>query len=796
MAIKKSTLPVIPIRGFVIFPKTVFHFDVARKKSKNAVLKAVAYDGLIFLAAQKNDMIEEPKESDVNPFGVVAKIKQLLKLPDGCLRILVEGVSRGKLNSSFVNDDLYEGEVTYKNSSDRDLSVEEYSAFLSQIHYLINEYIEYNPKLGNESFLKELPETNPSEFCDTIASNLLRDNGAKQEILEITNVKKRILKLIDIMAKEVKILDVESIIAAKVKHQMDEHNQEYYLREQLKAIREELGDDKDDEISEIREKIESAPLPEEVYNKALKELKIFEKLSPSSPESNISRNYLDLICSLPWDTYTEESDNLDDARRILDRDHYGMCKVKKRVIEQLAVINRTKSPCGSILCLLGAPGVGKTSIAKSIAEATGREYVRISLGGMKDESELRGHRKTYVGAMPGRIVNALKQAKSSNPLILLDEIDKIGSDYKGDPSSALLEILDSEQNVSFRDNYLELGLDLSKVLFIATANDISTIPSPLHDRLEILELSSYTADEKFNIAKKHLIPKQLSKHSLDKKLLKISDNAIKEIIDSYTREGGVRKLEREIAAICRKCVVALSEGKKSVSVTERNLIDFLGAKRYTESPLSPSPIIGLANGLAWTQVGGEMLQCEAVVLDGSGKVQVTGKLGDVMKESVQAAISFVRSISHKLDIEADFYEKKDIHIHFPEGAVPKDGPSAGITVATAVASALSQIPVRSDIAMTGEISLRGRVLPIGGLKEKVLAAYRIGIRDIIIPKGNVKDIEEIPEEVKSCMAFHPVENCNEVLDLSLCFNKDKIKNTETSAKLCKERSIVHEYSQC
>lgn len=796
MAIKKSTLPVIPVRGFVIFPKTVFHFDVARKKSKNAVLKAVAYDGLIFLAAQKNDMIEEPTESDVNQFGVVAKIKQLLKLPDGCIRILVEGVSRGKLNSSFVNDDLYEGEVTHKNSSDRDLSVEEYSAFLGQIHYLINEYIEYNPKLGAENFLKELPETNPSEFCDAIASNLLRDNADKQQILEIINVKKRLLKLIDIMAKEVKILDVESIISAKVKHQMDEHNHEYYLREQLRAIREELGDDKDDEISEFRERIESAPLPEEVYNKALKELKIFEKLSPASPESNISRNYLDLICSLPWDTFTEENDNLDDARRILERDHYGMDKVKKRVIEQLAVINRSKNSAGSILCLLGAPGVGKTSIAKSIAEATGRKYARISLGGMKDESELRGHRKTYVGAMPGRIVNALKQAKTSNPLILLDEIDKIGSDYKGDPSSALLEILDSEQNVSFRDNYLELGLDLSKVLFIATANDISTIPSPLHDRLEILELSSYTAEEKFNIAKKHLIPKQLSKHALDKKLLKISDKAIKKIIDSYTREGGVRKLEREIAAICRKCVVALSEGKKSVSVTEKNLVNFLGAKRYTQSSLSHSPAIGLVNGLAWTQVGGEMLQCEAVVLDGSGKTQITGKLGDVMKESVQAAISFIRSISHKLDLESDFYEKKDIHIHFPEGAVPKDGPSAGITVATAVASALSQIPVRSDIAMTGEISLRGRVLPIGGLKEKALAAYRMGIRDIIIPKGNLKDIEEIPEEVRNCITFHPVENCSEVLDLSLCFKKSKNKKPETSANLYKERSVVHEYSQC
>lgn len=796
MATKKAVLPIIPVRGFVIFPKTVFHFDVAREKSKNAVLKSVSSDGLIFLATQKNDMIEEPKESDVNAFGVIAKIKQLLKLPDGCLRILVEGESRGKLNGSFVKEMLYEGEVTYKNSSVGDLSVEEYSAFINQIHYLINDYIEFNPKLRSETFLKELPEDNPSEYCDTLASNLLRDNDDKQELLETTNVKKRLLKLINVMTKEVKILDVESIIAAKVRQQMDEHNHEYYLREQLKAIHEELGDERDDELWELKQRIESAPLPEEVYNKALRELRIFEKLSPTSPESNISRNYLELICDLPWETYTEENHNLDNARSILERDHYGMEKVKKRIIEQLAVINRSSNTTGSILCLLGAPGVGKTSVAKSIAEATGRKYVRISLGGMRDEAELRGHRKTYVGAMPGRIVNALKQAKSSNPLILLDEIDKLSSDYKGDPSSALLEILDSEQNSSFRDNYLELGLDLSKVLFIATANDASTIPSPLYDRLEIIELSSYTAEEKFNIAKKHLIPKQLKRHCIDKKLLKISDKAIKEIIASYTRESGVRKLEREIASLCRKCVMALSDGADSISVTDKNLADFLGKKKYTDSPLPKLPVTGLVNGLAWTQTGGEMLQCEAVALPGTGKIQITGKIGDVMKESVQAAISFVRSISSQIGIETDFYEKKDIHIHFPEGAVPKDGPSAGITVATAVASALSSVPVKSNIAMTGEISLQGRVLPIGGLKEKSLAAYRMGIRNVIIPKDNEKDLEEVPAEVKEHITFHAVSHCSEVLNMALCFNNKKFKEKPIEINHREERISTHEYSQC
>jgi len=794
MAIKKSVLPIIPVRGFVIFPKTVFHFDIAREKSKNAVLKAISADGLIFLAAQKNENIEQPTESDVNEFGVVAKIKQFLKLPDGCIRILVEGVSRGKLVSPFLKENIYEGEVIYKNSSDKGLSLEEYSAILNQIHFLINDYIEFNPKLATEPFLKDLPETNPSEFCDTVASNLIRSNEDKQLLLETTNVKKRLVKLLDIMTKEIKILDIESIISAKIKEQMDDNNHEYYLREQLKAIHNELGDDKDDEVSHLRDKLESIPLPDEVYSKAMRELKSYEKLPPTSPESNISRHYLELICELPWDTYTEENSSLENARNILERDHYGMVKVKDRVIEQLAVINHTNNPCGSVLCLLGAPGVGKTSIAKSIAEATGRSFVRLSLGGMKDESELRGHRKTYVGAMPGRIVTALRQAKSSNPLILLDEIDKIGADYKGDPASALLEILDSEQNMAFRDNYLEIGIDLSKVLFLATANDTSTIPSPLLDRMEILELSSYTAEEKFNIAKNHLLPKQIKKHGLEKKSIKITDDALKDIISSYTRESGVRKLEREIAAICRKCVVAISQGKKSISVNEKNIEDYLGIRKYTDSKISPTPTVGLVNGLAWTQVGGEVLQCEVISLSGSGKTQITGKLGDVMKESVQTALSFIRSISETLGIEPDFYEKRDIHIHFPEGAVPKDGPSAGITVATAVASALSQIPVRSDIAMTGEISLQGRVMAIGGLKEKVLAAYRYGIKNIIIPRDNFKDIEEIPLNIRNDITFHVVENCNEVLKIALLSKDLGIKTESFPPQLHIERSACHEYS--
>ena len=789
MANKKTLLPIIPIRGFIIFPGTVFHFDVAREKSKAAIEKAIDNDGLLFLASQKDETIEEPTEADINTFGMVVKIKQLIRIPDNCIRILVEGISRGKLSSGFVKETIYEGDVTYKNSSDKGLSPEEYTAYLNQIHFLINDYIEFNPKLASEAFLKNLPESNPGEFCDMVAGNLLRSPADKQIILETTNTGKRLFKLIEIMTKELKVLDVENMISSYVKQQMDDNNREYFLREQLKFIRAELGEDRYDEIEELRAKIESIPLPDEAYEKALRELNSYEKFPPSSPESTIARNYLDLLCSLPWDVYTVENQDLQNARKILDRDHYGMDKVKERVIEQLAVINRCDKPSGSILCLHGAPGVGKTSIAKSIAEATGRKYARLSLGGMKDESELRGHRKTYVGAMPGRIINALRQAKSINPLILLDEIDKIGADYKGDPASALLEILDSEQNVDFRDNYLEVGIDLSRVLFIATANDLSTIPTPLLDRLEIIELSSYTYEEKFHIAKKHLIPKQMEKHAIDSKVIKISDKALAEIINSYTRESGVRKLEREIAKICRKCVLSLGESGKGISVTDKNLESYLGKKKYTDEDISSTAEIGITNGLAWTSVGGELLKCEAVSMPGTGKIQITGKLGEVMRESAETAVSFVRTISDSLGIDSDFYKNRDIHIHFPEGAVPKDGPSAGITIATTVASALSLTPVRSDVAMTGEISLSGKVLPIGGLKEKVLAAYRYGIKEIIIPKANTKDLEDIPKAIYSDIIFHKVDKCTEVLDIALLKKEAKV-----FTKNKKERSSAREYS--
>ncbi|MEE0868021.1 MAG: endopeptidase La [Clostridia bacterium] len=791
MALKKKLLPVIPTRGFIIFPETVFHFDVAREKSIAAIEKAVNQSGLLFLAAQKDDSVEEPTTKDVYEYGIVVKVRQLMRHSDGGIRVLVEGISRGKLASALFVSGAYEAEVSFLNSSTRDLSSEEYAAILNQIHLLINDFIEISPKLASAEFLKNLPETQPSSLCDMIASNLVRRNDDKQTLLATANVKKRLMKLINILAQEVKILDVENSIANRVKEQMEENNREYFLREQIKAIKEELGDEYDD-VRILSDKLDSLALPEEVYEKAMRELKNLERLPQTSPENAISRHYLDVICELPWDKQTEENRNLSKAERILERDHYGMEKVKKRIIQQLAVINRTNVNNGSVLCLLGAPGVGKTSVAKSIAEATGRNFVRISLGGMKDESELRGHRKTYVGAMPGRIAEALRKAKSNNPLILLDEIDKIGSDYKGDPASALLEILDPEQNKSFRDNFLEVGLDLSNVLFLATANTTETVPSPLLDRLEVIELSSYTDEEKLSIAKKYLVTKQKKKHGLEGNILKISDGAIRSIIENYTREAGVRGLEREIASVCRQCAaIAEKEGRDKFSVTEKNLSEYLGPVKYLRDEIFMTANVGTVNGLAWTQVGGEVLVCEAVVLDGSGKLSLTGKLGDVMKESATIAASYVRSISGQYSIDKEFYKNKDIHIHFPEGAVPKDGPSAGITIATAILSALTNVPVRGNVAMTGEISLRGRVLPIGGLKEKILGAYRLGIREIIIPKANDKDLKDVPSDVLSRIIVHKVESCEEVFKICLV-NTSRVNVVPPAYK--RERNTEHEYS--
>ncbi len=767
MAIKQEFLPVIPTRGFIIYPGTVFHFDVARKQSICAINAALCKNGFVFLASQTDDSVEEPTPDDLHKFGIVAKILRTVTTPDG-VRVLIEGTSRGLIASIEKTEGFYTAGVKIKSSSVRNLSPEHYAALLNHIHILLSNFAELDKKIASAPFLKNLPEDNPSHFCDIIAENLLRRNEDKLALLEITNVKKRLLKLLDLLTTEYKISEAESIISLRVKEQMEDNNRDYYLREQLKAIHSELGDDDFDETDALREKIESTALSDDAYEKAMRELRSLEKMQPTSPEANISRHYLEVLCSVPWGIQTPLCTDISAAQKELDKSHYGMEKVKERILEQLAVINRTHKPCGSVLCLVGAPGVGKTSVAKSIARACGRKFERISLGGMRDEAELRGHRKTYIGAMPGRIADALRKAKASNPLILLDEIDKLGSDYKGDPSSALLEILDPEQNSSFRDNFLETGIDLSGVLFIATANTVDTIPAPLVDRLEILELPSYTDDEKLNIAKKHLIPAQLSFHSMPPHSVRFSSKAVLSIITDYTREAGVRSLEREIQTVVRKCVMRASKGDNAdFSVTEKNLSDFLGKKRYFRDEPFGKPCVGIVNGLAWTSVGGEVLLCECAVSDGGGKLILTGKLGDVMKESAQTALGYVRGIATDLGISSSVFKEKDIHIHFPEGAVPKDGPSAGITIATALVSALCSVPLKSGIAMTGEISLTGRVMPIGGLREKALGAYRLGIKEIIIPKDNEKDLSELPTAVLKSIVFYPVSDCREVFKICL-----------------------------
>ena len=790
MALEKKILPVVPTRGFIIFPKTVFHFDVARKMSIAAINAALENDGFVFLASQKDDTVETPSPDDICKTGVIAKIRRVIKNGDG-LRVLIEGESRGEISSLTETGDFLSAAVKVKKSSLRGLSPEHYAALYNQLQLIINDFIELDKKLASAPFLKNLPDDDPSRLCDVLAENFLRKNEDKLLLLGITNVKKRLIKLVDLMTEELKILDVESIISMRVKEQMEDNNRDYYLREQLKAIHSELGDDNFDETEALRKKIDSTALTEDAYERAMRELHTLEKLPPTSPEANISRHYLEVLCSLPWGIETDLSTDIKAARKELDKSHYGMEKVKERILEQLAVINRTKKTCGSVLCLLGAPGVGKTSIAKSIAAACGRKFCRISLGGMRDEAELRGHRKTYIGSMPGRIADALRRVKTSNPLILLDEIDKLASDYKGDPASALLEILDPEQNTSFRDNFLETGIDLSGVLFIATANTAETIPAPLLDRLEIIELPSYTDEEKLFIAKKHLIPSQLAAHAITGKDVRFSDKAIKSIITGYTREAGVRLLEREIKTVIRKCVTLEENGDcKGFYITNANLSDFLGKQKYFRDAPSHTPCIGLVNGLAWTQVGGEVLLCECTVFDGSGKLILTGKLGDVMKESAQTALGYIRSIADDFSLNANIFKEKDIHIHFPEGAVPKDGPSAGIAIATALISALTCTPVRSDIAMTGEISLRGRVMPIGGLREKALGAYRLGIKDIIIPAENEKDLTDIPPEVSDAIVFHPVSDCRAVFDLALA---EKNTHIFRGKKEC-ERSARHEYS--
>ncbi|MCD8049086.1 MAG: endopeptidase La [Clostridia bacterium] len=765
-----KTLPAIAVRGLVVFPHMVFHFDVLRPKSVSALEAASDGDGYVFLTTQKDAFLEEPTEKDLYSVGTIVKIKQFLRLPNDGVRVLAEGVCRAELKECDMSGEYISASVTQIRSSFAGLSDEEYSAITRQLHSIFELYFRVNVKSTPDTLIASINEKDPGTLADSIAENFLGDIDDKQKILEIKNVKTRLYTLIDLLIHEIKVLQVESDLMVRVKEQMDENNREYFLREEQRAIAEELGEQNGNmaDVEEFEKKLATLDAPEYVTERIQKELSRFSRLSDQSPESAVTRAYLETLFDLPWNHTSEENTDITRARAILEQDHYGMERVKERVVEHLAVSALTGGNPPTILCLYGPPGVGKTSIVKALAEAAGREYVRISLGGVRDEAEIMGHRRTYVGALPGRLVTALIKAKTSNPLILLDEIDKVLHDFKGDPASALLEVLDSAQNKAFTDRYLEIPLDLSRVMFVATANDLSSVPRPLLDRMELIELTGYTDEEKKEIAIRHLIPKQAALHGLKKSALRLSPDIVSQMIFEYTKEAGVRELERAIASLCRKCALELTEnGKKSVTINKAALKKYLGEPRFTLDTVSEEPEIGVVTGLAWTSVGGEILSVEANVMEGSGKVELTGSLGDVMKESAMAAISYIRSKASELCIDPAFYKKYDIHIHVPEGATPKDGPSAGITIATALTSALTGRAVKTHLAMTGEITIRGRVLPIGGLKEKVLAAYRSGVTQIIIPKENLKDLKDIPESVKEKISFRAVSSCEQVFSLAL-----------------------------
>jgi ATP-dependent Lon protease len=762
-------LPLLPLRGLTVFPFMTLYFDVGREKSIKALEEAMINDQLIFLVAQKDASTDSPDIDEIFTIGTISKVKQLLKLQGDTIRVLVEGISRAEVANIVQKDPFFIVEVTEPEINE-EFDVNEVEALKRRLVSMFEDYVKLSGKISPDTALTVSEIDNISQIADIIANNIPLKVEQKQEILAEFHPLRRIEKLLQIIYQETEILEIEKDINAKVKKQIDKVQKEYYLREQVKAIQNELGDSSgiNGEVEEYKSKIKTCNLPEEAEKKVLKELDRLLKMPQGSAEGSVIRTYLDWIFDLPWNISTEEIIDLDHAEEILEQDHYGLTKVKERIIEYLAVQKLKNSLKGPILCLVGPPGVGKTSIAKSIAKALNRNYVRISLGGVKDESEIRGHRRTYVGSMPGRIISALKQAGSNNPLILLDEIDKMSNDFRGDPASAMLEVLDSEQNFAFRDHYMELPFNLSNALFLTTANNLDTVPRPLLDRMEIITLSSYTEEDKANIAMKYLLPKQIELHGLTPKNIKIDEETVRDVINYYTREAGVRNLEREIGSICRKAArTIVSENKRSVTISRNNLEKYLGVKKYRYDLANENNEIGIATGLAWTPVGGDTLSIEVNLMQGSGKLELTGQLGDVMKESAKAAMSYIRSMCKELKIDEDFHEKKDIHIHVPEGAIPKDGPSAGITLATAMVSALSGTPVNRKVAMTGEITLRGRVLPIGGLKEKVLAAHRAGIETIILPMDNKKDIEDIPENVRNSLKFICVSDMKTVLKNAL-----------------------------
>ena len=756
-------MPAVALRGLTILPGMIAHFDISRERSLRAVEEAMEQDQKIYLVTQRNVDSEDPTQEDLYQMGIVADIKQVVRLQNDVVRILVDGISRAALLGFTGNEKYLEAEICYCDSNADSLPDDLREAMLLGVREAFHRYAAVVGKISKE-LIRQIDQYEDLEkLIDYVTNNLPVSYELKQQVLEAEDINDRYQVIVSLLLSQVEVISIKNELQKKVKVRVDKHQKEYVLREQLGVIREELGENADSEADEYEKKLSELDAPDYVKEKTKKEIKRFRNMSSSSSESTVERGYIETVLELPWNKMSVDNKDLDHAAQVLDDDHYGLKDVKERILEFLAVRNLTSKGESPIICLVGPPGTGKTSIARSIASALEKKYVRISLGGVRDEAEIRGHRKTYIGAMPGRIVNGLRQAGVSNPLMLLDEIDKVSSDYKGDTSAALLEVLDSEQNCKFRDHYIEMPVDLSEVLFIATANEVSGIPKPLLDRMELIEVSSYTENEKFHIAKEHLIEKQKSKNGIKKEQLTITDSALKDIIRLYTREAGVRSLERTIGKLCRKAAREIfKDSEAAVKVTKTNLKTYLGNPKYSPEKKNDRAEVGIVRGLAWTSVGGVTLEVEVNVLPGKGELVLTGKLGDVMKESAQAALSYVRSISEGYGIDAEFYTKHDIHIHIPEGAVPKDGPSAGITMATAMLSAITDRPVRADVAMTGEITLRGRVLPIGGLKEKLLAAKVIGIKTVCIPKDNEKDLEEISKEITDGMEIVPVERFSQV----------------------------------
>lgn len=763
-----TNIPVLALRGIVIFPKMMLHLDVGRKKSINAINKAMSHDQLVFAVAQRDASLSEVTPEDLFNIGVVARIVQVVKQPDNTLRVIIEGLYRANIDCMYESRTGLTADVNRIRKPD---SCDEKTeiGLIRALKSVFEKYVKLNAKLPSDILFKVGLATNCDELSDYLAGNVLVDYRNKQFVLEIIDVVKRTESLIAMLSDELEILEIERDINERTRSNIDRNQREMYLREEIRAIQEELGGDDSPELEadNLREAIIERALPAEAEEALLKECSRLDRTPYGSQEAAVIRTYIDTCLELPWNTYTKENINLKKVKKSLDKNHFGLEKVKERIIESLAVRKLKPDSKGNIICLVGPPGVGKTSIALSVAEDIGRKSVRISLGGVRDEAEIRGHRRTYIGSMPGRIMSGMKKAGSMNPVMVLDEIDKLACDYKGDPTSALLEVLDPEQNSSFVDHYLDIPFDLSDVMFITTANDLGAIPEPLRDRMDVIELPSYTREEKFNIAKHHLLKKQLLNNGLDNRLFKITDGALYKLIDSYTREAGVRTLERTIAKLMRKAAVTIINDGVKVRITHNDIAEYLGPEKYTGDFFSDVDQIGVVNGLAWTSVGGEILPVEVAVMEGTGKLELTGSLGDVMQESAKTALTCIRSRASRYGIDEDFYKTKDIHIHAPEGAVPKDGPSAGVTMATAICSALTLTGVRHSVAMTGEITLRGRVLPIGGLREKSIAAYKSGIRTVIIPSKNVPDIAEIDPVVRANVDFIPVDNIDDVLNLAL-----------------------------